>query len=123
MSPALPVENTRFDFRDFREINQGGYDHCFEVNNDGSQLAAAAQCDLSGIKLEVYSDMPAVQFYTGNSIGSVTGKENIIYKNYSGFALECQQFPNAVNEPRFPSPIIKANTQASCFIAYKLINF
>ncbi|MBR1603783.1 MAG: galactose mutarotase [Synergistaceae bacterium] len=121
MAPALPVENTRFDFRDFRVINQGGYDHCFEVNHDGSQLAAAAQSDLSGIKLEVYSDMPAVQFYTGNSIGSVTGKENVIYKNYSGFALECQQFPNAVNEPRFPSPIIKANTPCSCFIAYKFI--
>lgn len=119
LAPALPVENTKFDFRNFRAIAQGGYDHCYEINQDGSHLAAAAQSKSSNIKLEVYSDMPAVQFYTGNTIGEVRGKGGAVYKNYSGFALECQQFPNAVNESRFPSPIIKANQKVSSFIEFK----
>ena len=63
--------------------------------------------------------MPAMQFYTGNSIGHCKGKNGASYNNHEGFALEAQQFPNAVNEPLFPDVILKAGETKKVFIEYK----
>ncbi|MBR0203357.1 MAG: hypothetical protein IJQ56_03215, partial [Synergistaceae bacterium] len=98
--------------------SRGGYDHCFEVANH-DRPAAIVTGDVTGITLTVNSDMPAVQFYTGNSIGHTTGKKGACYNNHEGFALECQQFPNAVNEPEFPNAVIKAGELNRAFISYK----
>ena len=57
--------------------------------------------------MEVYSDLPGVQFYTGNFLEGVRGKRNMIYHNNSGFCLETQYYPNAANEESFPSPVLK----------------
>ncbi len=131
-APAVPVDGTPFDLRKPKTILEGlssysqdiigargGYDHCFEIaNHDGPDAAVVG--DESGIRLEVYSDMPALQFYTGNMLGGhVRGKKGAFYNTFEGFALESQQFPNAVNEPRFPSAVIKANEPASAFIEYR----
>ena len=131
LAPAVSVEGTSFDFRSERKIFYkfleyspeivragGGIDHCFELKNSKSP-AAVAVGDVSGIKLEVSSDMPALQFYSGNSIGHCTGKGGAKYNTYDGFALEAQQFPNAVNEPQFPNAIIKAGELNHAFIEYK----
>ena len=131
LAPLVSVENTSFDFRAEEKIASkllenspeiiqanGGFDHCYEIK-DSKKAAAIATSDVSGIKLEVFSDMPALQFYSGNSIGHCRGKDGAFYNNYDGFALECQQFPNAVNEPQFPNAIIKAGELNHAFIEYK----
>jgi aldose 1-epimerase len=130
LAPTVSVENTPFDFRVHHKISTGilsnndeiiraggGYDHCFELS-DKKNPAAIAKGDESGIVLNVSTDMPAIQFYTGNSIGHCRGKNGAFYNNYDGFALECQQFPNAVNEPSFPNAVIKSGQLTHAFISY-----
>lgn len=130
-APAVSVKDTPFDFRNEHKIADalfsyspeiinagGGIDHCYEISGH-DKPSAAVTGDVTGIRLEVCSDMPALQFYTGNMIGHAKGKDGAAYNNFDGFALECQQFPNAVNEPLFPSPIIKAGQTAKYFIEYR----
>ncbi|MBR4196524.1 MAG: galactose mutarotase [Synergistaceae bacterium] len=130
LAPCVNVEGTPFDFRSGKKIADGvntyspelisaggGYDHCFAV--DGNGKAAEAVSDVTGIKLEVYSDMPAMQFYTGNQIGHVRGKNGAIYNSFDGFAMECQKFPNAINEPSFPDCVIKAGQPEKSYIEYR----
>lgn len=115
----VPVDNTPFDFREPHRIGERlfaedsqlqlgrGYDHNWVLNEGGH--AATATGDKSGIRLDVYTDLPGVQFYSGNVIGTVPGKGGCVYRNYSGFCLETQQFPNAINVPEFPGIVLKAN--------------
>ena len=131
LAPAVSVEGTVFDLRKHHKIAtgilsnaeeivraRGGYDHCYEIR-DNSDIAAWVWSEVSGIKLSVCTDLPALQFYTGNSIGHCRGKGGAFYNNYDGFALECQQFPNAVNEPSFPDCIVKAGETKSYFIEFR----
>ena len=131
LAPVKSVADTPFDFREPKRIldgilsyspeiinARGGYDHCFELANH-DKPAAIVTGDLTGIKLTVNSDMPAVQFYSGNMIGHCKGKNGTCYNTHDGFALECQNFPNAVNEPSFPNAIIKAGQLTKAFISYK----
>ena len=131
LAPPVSVADTAFDFTHSHKIidgiftyspeliyAKGGYDHCFEILNH-DKPAAIITGDKTGITLEVCSDMPALQFYSGNSIGHTFGKNGAFYNDHDGFALECQQFPNAVNEPSFPDVIIKAGQLTKYFIAYK----
>ena len=137
LAPCVNVEGTPFDFRKGGKIINkilpysnapayspelvkagGGYDHCFEIHGNDS-FCASAIGDMTGIKLEIYSDMPALQFYTGNQIGNIRGKDRAFYNSFDGFAMECQQFPNAINEPSFPDCVIKAGQPKSSFIEYR----
>ena len=132
LAPAVSVEGTPFDLRQPRPILDGilshsadivraggGYDHCFALNQTSASEPAAVAVGENGIRMEVYSDMPALQFYTGNKIGQAIGKGGAVYNTFDGFALECQQFPNAMNEPSFPSPVIKAGQTVNTFIRYR----
>ena len=129
LAPCVNVEGTPFDFMNARKIISGintyspeiisaggGYDHCYEIS--GTKVAEAVS-DITGIKLEVFSDMPAMQFYTGNQIGHVRGKNGAIYNSFDGFAMECQKFPNAINEPSFPDCVIKAGQPEKSYIEYR----
>lgn len=131
LAPTVSVEGTPFDFRVHHKIGtgilsnndeiihaNGGYDHCFELTGNKNP-AAIVKGDESGITLNVSTDMPAIQFYTGNSIGHCRGKNGAFYNNYDGFALECQQFPNAINEPSFPDCVVRAGQPMKVFIEYK----
>ena len=93
------------------QINFGnGYDHCWVLNNygDGVRFVASAYDDSSGRLLEVYSDQPGIQFYSGNFLdGSLKSKYEGNYDFRSGFCLETQNFPNSPNENSFPSPLLK----------------
>lgn len=119
LAPVVPVEGTPFDFRVPKKISEGIYDHCFEILRNEKNLSAYSVGDETGIKLEIFSDLPAIQFYTGNMIGEGKGKNGAAYKNFCGVAIECQQFPNAVNEPSFPNSILKARRLGKSFIEYK----
>lgn len=131
LAPCVEVEGTPFDFRNSKKIVDGlssysteiiraggGYDHCFEIA-DNKKAVAEVTGDMTGIKLEIYSDMPALQFYTGNQIGNIRGKNGAFYNSFDGFAMECQQFPNAINEPYFPDCVVKAGRPESAFIEYR----
>ena len=125
---AINVAGTPFDFRtphkigdrlfsDDEQLKLGrGYDHNWALNMDG--YAATAIGDKSGIKLDVYTDLPGIQFYSGNVIGEVKGKDGYKYSNYSGFCLETQQFPNAINVPEYPSVVLRANDVKTCRTIY-----
>ena len=120
-----PVEGTPFDFRvghaigetinesDPRLISAGGYDLNFPVPGEGLRPAAELTGDKSGIRLTVMTDLPAVQLYTGNFLSGEKGKGGAVYPRHSGVCLETQRFPNALNEPRFPSMILRAGETLS----------
>jgi aldose 1-epimerase len=86
-----------------------GYDQNWVLNNfDGTvRLAATLFEKNSGRFMEVFTDQPGIQFYTGNYLdGSMIGKNGIEYIKRSGLCLECQHFPNSPNEPKFPSTLL-----------------
>ena len=113
------VENTPLDFRtpeaigtrinaDHEQIRFGrGYDHCWVINGEGFRTAAVVYDPASGIEMTVRTTEPGVQFYTGNFLdGSLTGKNNVVYKQRMGFCLETQHFPDSPNQPAFPSVVL-----------------
>ena len=117
-----PVKGTPMDFTtatkigariddNYEQLQLGhGYDHNYVLNRKGAgmQLAARVYEPTSGRVLEVSTTQPAVQFYSGNFLdGTVTGKEDRVYKRRYGFCLETQHFPDSPNHPNFPSTILK----------------
>ena len=132
----LPVKGTEFDFTKSKKISKdignknneqikqvGGFDHNWIIdgwkNNGKLILAAVAEDDKSGRKLECYTDLPGVQFYAGNFIGSNIGKQG--YKNCKrkGFCLETQYYPNSANVKSFPQPIFDSKTPYDSTTVYK----
>jgi len=110
-----PVAGTPFDFRTPHAIGAriaqvpGGYDHNWVLNNlTGQHSAATVYEPTTGRTMEVTTDEPGVQFYTGNFLdGSLTGKGGVGYGKHAGFCLETQHFPDSPNQPKFPSTILK----------------
>ena len=118
----MPVAGTPFDFTrahtigerigaDDQQIKFGlGYDHNFVVDGTVGELRTAAVVHepKSGRVMEVLTTEPGIQFYSGNFLdGSATGKSGRRYDYRTGFALETQHFPDSVNQPKFPSTILK----------------
>ena len=110
----IPVGNSIYDFREFRKINSNwdpeqGYDQSFVVDKSSASLTIMAEAfsEQSGVKLEVYSTEPVVHLYTGQGIPLLNGKKKIKYGPYSGFCLETQKHPNAINIPFFPNTVLK----------------
>jgi aldose 1-epimerase len=117
-----PVEGTPFDFRtptpigkrienDDPQLKLGkGYDHNFVLNHAQGVLALAARVrdPESGRTMEVLTDQPGIQLYTGNFLdGSIRGKSGKVYAFRYGFCLETQHFPDSPNQPKFPSTVLK----------------
>jgi aldose 1-epimerase len=71
-------------------------------------LAARAYEPSSGRIIEISTDQPGVQFYTGNFLdGTVTGKRGHVYKRRYGLCFETQHFPDSPNHPEFPSTVLR----------------
>ena len=130
------VMGTPMDFSDFKPIGRdieadydqlklgGGYDHNWILNHESGvfSLAAAAIDEESGRKMEVYTDLPGVQFYTGNFLdGQVPGKGGVKYARRQGYCFETQYYPNAVNMPGFASPIVKKGGKYDTTTSYKFM--
>lgn len=129
------VEGTPFDFRTPTAIGAridetgdeqiklgGGYDHNFVLNGGAGNLrfAARAKEPVSGRVMEVFTDQPGLQFYTGNFLdGSVTGKGGIQYEKRFGFCMETQHFPDSPNKPEFPSVLLKPGETFETTTVYK----
>ena len=118
-----PVANTPFDFRKPATIgsridtqneqlkNGKGYDHNYVLNNAEIKLhvAAIVEGDQSGIKMQIVTDEPGLQFYSGNFMQSkniMKGGNKDDFR--TAFALETQHFPDSPNQPSFPSTILKS---------------
>ena len=131
-APA-PVAGTPMDFVashaigdainvDFPALKYGkGYDNCWVIRpGEGVRTAAVLQSDKSGRTLEVLTDQPGVQVYTGNWLaGCPAGKGGATYNDYDGVAIECQAFPDAPNRPDFPSTLLKAGDTFKREIIFK----
>jgi aldose 1-epimerase len=114
------VAGTPMDFRQPTRIGERiaqaggspvGYDHNYVLNSGGGSLALAATVfePKSGRVMDVLTTEPGVQFYSGNFLdGTLTGKKGVIYRQYAALALETQHFPDSVNQPGFPSYVLKA---------------
>jgi len=129
------VENTPFDFRSPKNIGKdlaatdsqfvycnGGYDHNFILNRKDSKVAFA--CRLSdpanGRVLEIYTNQPGLQFYSGNFFnGSVKGKGGCLYKKYGALVFEAQKFPDSPNHPSYPSTVLKPGEEYSQHTVFK----
>ncbi len=110
----IPVENSNYDFRAYRRIHQAGfsfsgYDQCFEIDDKTSELSEVAEVKSksSGIRMQILSTEPTVQFYTGQGLHGLRGKNNTLYGPYSGLCLETHKHPNAINIPHFPDTVLK----------------
>ena len=106
------VEETDFDFRTLRQIgSEIKYDHNYILSEnldlDGMRKAAVAWSEKSKICMELFTDCPCIQFYTGNFIEEQQGKNGSKYEERSGFCLEPQYVPNAVHLEGFEKPLVK----------------
>lgn len=128
------VKGTPFDFTQTLAIGAKinelggkpvGYDHNYVLNSGGVKLALAAKVTepVSGRVMEVYTDQPGVQFYTGNFLdGTIIGKVGKVYNQYYGFCFETQKFPDSPNQPTFPSSILKPGETYKSTTIYKFSN-
>lgn len=99
-----------------------GIDHNYCIDTDGADVKhiATLLSRESGIKMDVYSDRPGIQVYTGNWLNnSTTAKNGADYRKRYGVALETQQYPDAINHEDFPTPVIKANEAFNTCTVYK----
>jgi aldose 1-epimerase len=128
-----PVAGTLFDFRqptvlgtriradDPQLLFARGYDHCLVLDGPRGQLRRA--CRLihpgTGRVLTIETDRDGLQVYTGNSLnGSLVGFGGT-YRMTAGLALEAQSFPDAPNQPTFPSTILRPDATFSATILYR----
>jgi aldose 1-epimerase len=110
------VKDTPYDFSSpqvigtrIDQVDSGGYDHNWVINGTGLKHAATVYEPLSGRVLQVSTTHPGVQFYAGNYLDGMQGKQGKFIKRY-GFCLETQHFPDSPNKPQFPSTVLRAGT-------------
>ncbi len=125
------VAGTPFDFRTAKPIGRdlaatggdpAGYDHTMVIDGTPGQIRPAVDVydPASGRTLSVYTTEPGVQFYTGNFLdGTLTGRDGVKYDRYHAFALEAQDYPDAVNHPAFPSCILRPGQTYSQTTQYR----
>jgi aldose 1-epimerase len=128
------VTNTPFDFRKPKTIGKDinandeqlkkglGYDHCWVLNNQdkGDRFAASAYDVKSGRFLEVYTDQPGIQLYTGNFLnGTLPTKNGGNYARRTGFCLETQHYPDSPNQKDFPSTVLNPGEKYKTSTTFK----
>lgn len=128
----LSVKGTPFDFTAGKKIGEdinssceqlrlfGGYDHNMIISGRGYRKAAELYSDITGICMELYTDKPGVQLYTGNCIEpDRVCKNGSVYKPHDAVCLETQYFPNSAQNGHFPSAILEAGKVYSFTTSYK----
>lgn len=101
-----------------------GYDHCW-VLADGDELRHAARLrdPFSGRIMDLHTNQPAIQFYGGNFLdGSVIGKNGIRYPKHSALCLETQGFPDAPNQPSFPTAVLRPGEIYQHIMSYRFFH-
>lgn len=130
-----PVAGTPMDFTQMHVIGEridadfdqlkmaGGYDHNWVCDHcDGSVRKIAVLTNASGSRtMEVYTDLPGVQFYAGNFIKPEKGKDGVTYDYRGGLALETQFFPDTPNKPQFPSSVFGPERHYHTTTVYRFV--
>lgn len=131
----LPVEGTPMDFRnaklvgaeiekfDYEQLKNGnGYDHNWVLNTKGDDTVEAASlyCPATGIFLQVYTNEPGIQVYSGNFLdGTLTGKGGVVYKQRTGLCLETQKYPDTPNKPQWPTAVLRPGEKYNSHCVFK----
>ncbi len=141
-----PVAGTAFDFTEPKEIgtdficdepaealvaiedgeDHTGYDHNWVLDTyqdgqgDDTQPCATVYSPITGIQLDVFTNEPGIQFYTGNfQNGTVVGKKGIAYPKNAAFCLETQKYPDTPNKPDWPTCRLNPGEQYHSHCVYK----
>ena len=133
-----PVEGTPMDFREahavgqdiknfeFEQIKNGnGFDHnwCLNTAGDDTQVAASIYSPVTGILMEVFTDEPGIQVYSGNFLdGTAVGKKGIVYNQHAAICLETQKYPDTPNKSNlegWPSASLNPGETYTSHCAYK----
>lgn len=129
------VAGTPLDFRekkllgrdidaDYKPLKQGGgYDHNFVLDKEDGVFAKVAEIseESSGRTMEVYTDLPGMQMYSGNFVKNEHGKNGVVYTERTGVCFETQFFPNSINIPGFKPCILKAGEDFQSVTVYKFV--
>ena len=125
---VLPVRGTAFDFTAPKPVGRdlgadeeqlrlgGGYDHNFCL---AGPFAAELWSDVSGIRMRLITDMPGVQLYTANFLGTQMGKGGREMRDRGAVCLETQLWPNAMNCWGFPSPVVRKGQRVRSSTRYQ----
>jgi len=136
LGEVAPVAGTPLDFRephlvgeriddDYEQLQKGGgYDHNWVIKRSGEGnetiLAATVWVPENGRTMEVYTDQPGVQVYTGNFMdGTSASKGSATYGKRSAICLETQHFPDSPNQPQFPSVTLRPEEKYNHVCIYK----
>ncbi|SFB79346.1 aldose 1-epimerase [Parapedobacter composti] len=128
-----PVDNTPFDFRqptaigaridtvDAQLVLGKGYDHNFVLKKEeGLQLVATVESPKTGIVMDILTEEPGLQFYSGNFMDNVqNAKGGKTYGYRSAFCLETQHFPDSPNKPDFPSTVLEPGAEYRTRTVYR----
>ncbi len=129
----VDVTGTPMDFRTKKAIGDeigadykplviaGGYDHNYALDKKSGALEKVAELseDRSGRTMEVYTDLPGMQLYTGNFIEKENGKGGTVYTKRNGVCFETQFFPNSIHVPSFDSCVLKAGETFTTTTIYR----
>ena len=128
------VEGTDMDFRtptaigaridnEFEQLKNGkGYDHNWVLNTKGdiTRPCATLESPVTGIVLDVYTNEPGIQIYTGNFLdGTLTGKKGFVYDHRVSVCLETQKYPDTPNKPEWPSALLKPGEKYDSHCIYR----
>lgn len=131
----IDVTGTPMDFRTKKKIGSdinadyqplviaGGYDHNFVLDKTEGRLekvAEVSECS-KGRTMEIYTDLPGMQLYSGNFIVKEDGKNGTTYTKRTGICFETQFFPNSINIPEFKSCVLKAGEEFTSTTIYKFV--
>jgi len=128
----MDVTDTAFDLRELTLIAPGlssscpqialggGYDHNWVLSAEPRrELAPAAVVECDGLSMTCLTTKPGIQFYSGNMMREETGKGGAKYSKRTGLCLETQYWPNSVNMPQFPAPILRKSDVYNHTTVYK----
>lgn len=131
----MAVAGTPFDFTKPSKIgtyikefdneqikNANGYDHNFVLNTGGDldKVSAQLYSPETGIVLDMYTNEPGVQVYTGNFIdGTQKGKNGVVLNQHAGVCLETQHYPDSPNKPHWPSVVLNPGQKYNSHVIYK----
>ncbi|KAG6424319.1 hypothetical protein SASPL_114734 [Salvia splendens] len=119
----MPVKGTPFDFTTANKIGSRinevgiGYDHNYVLDcgeeKAGLKHAAKLKDPASSRTLDLWTNAPGMQFYTANYVSGIVGKGGAVYGKHSAACLETQGFPNAINQPNFPTIVVQPGEKYS----------
>jgi aldose 1-epimerase len=128
----VDASNTAFDFSQWKAISDtlstlenerlkraSGYDHCFCFSDDKQlKLLASARSVNKSVEVKCYSNLPGMQFYTGNFLGGTPINDHERYQTHGAFCFEPGYWPDSPNQENFPNCVIDEDNAYSAIIEY-----